>query len=70
MQWKDTKEINKFDFIYVDSLLNLEKNNHITLKKKVRKLMSNVREGGCLYIYYDLVLNEIDDYNNSYFHIG
>ena len=32
--------------------------------------MSNVREGGYLYIYYDLVLNEIDDYNNSYFHIG
>lgn len=66
----DIKEINKFDFIYVDSSLNLEKNNHITLKKKVRKLMSNVREGGYLYIYYDLVLNEIDDYNNSYFHIG
>lgn len=66
----ETKEIKKFDFLYVDSSLSLEKNNKISLKKKVRKLMSNVREGGYLYIYYDLVLDESEEYNNSYFHLG
>ena len=66
----ETKEIKKFDFLYVDSSLSLKKNNKISLKKKVRKLMSNVREGGYLYIYYDLVLDESEEYNNSYFHLG
>ena len=32
------------------------------MKSKIRKLMSNVREGGYLYIYYDLALDE-KDYN-------
>ena len=30
------------------------------MKSKIRKLMSNVREGGYLYIYYDLALDEKD----------
>lgn len=62
--------IDKYDFIYVDNSLNLKKNIEYNMKSKIRKLMSNVREGGYLYIYYDLALDE-KDYNkypsNLYF---
>lgn len=50
----------KYDFIYVENSLNLEKNMKYNMKSKIRKLMSNVREGGYLYIYYDLALDEKD----------
>ncbi len=51
------KDVNKYDFIYIENSLNLEKNNGISMKNKVRQLMANVREGGYLYIYYNLSIN-------------
>ena len=56
----ENKEIKKFDFVYVEDSLNLSKYKNITLKKKVRRLMSTVKEGGYLYIYYDMAVIEED----------
>lgn len=50
----EVKEINKFDFVYVENSLNLFRNSHINMKRKIKKLMASVREGGYLYIYYDI----------------
>ncbi|MBE6153862.1 MAG: hypothetical protein E7166_06540 [Firmicutes bacterium] len=57
----EIKEPKKYDFVLCDRTLHYERNGEITLKKKVRKLMSSVKEGGYLYIYYYLAINE-DDY--------
>ncbi len=61
-----TKEIKKFDLVYVENSLNLDKNKNISMKKKVRKLMSNVREGGYIYIYYDLIVDNCLEKSNLY----
>lgn len=70
MNFYENKEIKKFDFVYIEDSLHLAKNIDISLKKKVRKLMATVREGGYLYIYYDMAIDE-SDYEtypaNSYF---
>lgn len=58
LNFYEVKEIKKYDFVYADSSLNLPKNSEIPMKRKVRKLMSSVKEGGYLYIYYDLTLDE------------
>lgn len=70
MNFYENKEIKKFDFVYIEDSLHLPKYKNISLKKKVRKLMSTVKEGGCLYIYYDMAINEFnyDKYpSNLYF---
>ena len=66
----EIKDPKKYDFVLCDRTLHYERNKDITLKKKVRKLMSSVKEGGYLYIYYYLATNE-NDYitypSNQYF---
>lgn len=58
------KDIKKYDFIYIDDSLHYKKYEDISMKKKVRKLMSNVREGGYLYIHYVLKKNKNDNINS------
>ncbi|MBR1385490.1 MAG: hypothetical protein IJ568_01525 [Bacilli bacterium] len=58
-----TKDIKKYDFLYIEQSLNLKKNENISLKKKIKKLMSNVKEGGYIYIYYDLKCTNNDNPN-------
>lgn len=62
------KDINKYDFIYVENSLNLEKNKDINMKNKIRKLMSNVKKGGYVYICYNLKISGED--NNLYLNYG
>lgn len=69
LNYYEKKEVNKYDFIFVENSLNLEKNQNISMRKKVRKLMSNVREGGFLYICYYLCKEE-NKLNNSYLNYG
>ena len=64
----EIKDINKYNFIYVEDSLNLEKNKHIPMVEKIRKLMSNVKVGGYLYIYYDL--SDSDNDSNRYLKKG
>lgn len=54
------KESKKYDFVLCDRTLQSNRNKDISLKKKVRKLMSSVKEGGYLYIYYYLAIDEKD----------
>lgn len=55
----------KYNFVYVSLSLNLEKNKHISIKDKVRKLKSSVKVDGCLYIYYELMIDNKEK-SNSY----
>ena len=63
------KDIKKYDFIYIDDSLQYKKYEDISMKKKIRKLMSNVREGGYLYIHYVLKKNKNDN-ENSYLELN
>lgn len=52
LNYYEEKGINTFDFVDAESFLSLYKNKDISMKKKVRKFMSSVREGG--YFIYTL----------------
>ena len=61
-----TKCVKKYDFVCSYRTLHLDDNSNISMKKKVRKLMSAVKEGGYLYIYYYLSISDNnDEYPNS-----
>lgn len=66
----ETKVEKQYDFVYSYRSLHLEQNKHIPLKKKIRKLLSSVKTGGYVYIFYYMA-NDTDDYMkyslNQYF---
>ena len=61
--------LDKQDFIFASDSLDLKRNKHISKKRKVRKLMANVREGGYLYIRYYIDVNNKSK-NNMFFNLG
>ena len=50
----------KYDFIYCYRSLNRESNKHISIEKKMKKLLSSVKENGYIYIFYHIAKNEKD----------
>lgn len=60
----------QYDFVYSYRSLHLERNKHLSLKKKVKKLLSSVKTNGYLYIFYYMADNNSDYINypeNQYF---
>ncbi len=60
----------KYDFVYVYRSLHLDRNKDINLDKKMKKIMSSVKENGFVYILYHLAENEYDYFHfpkNQYF---
>lgn len=51
----------KFDLVYANRTLNRECNSHLSIEEKVKSLQSVILEGGELYLYYLLAVDE-DDY--------
>lgn len=60
----------EYEFVYCYKSLHLEENKDIPQDRKMRKLLSSVKENGFIYIFYHLALNEKDYINypkNQYF---
>ena len=62
----ETKTIEKYDFVYCYRSLHLERNEHISLERKIRKLLNSVQVGGYIYIYYYLDDKDIAITKNKY----
>lgn len=63
----------KYDFVYVYRSLHLNRNKNIINERKIRKILSSVKENGYVYILYHLADNEKDYINfpkNQYFRKG
>lgn len=63
----------KYDFVYCYRSLHEKHNKKIPMKRKMRKLLSSVKDNGYIYIFYHLAKNENDISNfsrNQYFRIG
>lgn len=61
---------NEYEFVYCYKSLHLEQNKNIPKDRKMRKLLSSVKENGFIYIFYHLAENENDYINypkNQYF---
>lgn len=56
----ETKVEDRYEFVYCYRSLHERHNKDIPLKRKVRKLLSSVKEGGYVYIFYHLAKNEKD----------
>ena len=60
----------KYDFVYCYRSLHRKTNKHISMERKMRKLLSSVKENGYIYIFYHMAKNE-KDFNtysrNEYF---
>lgn len=59
----DKKVDKEYDFVFCYKSLHLEENKSIPKDRKMRKLLSSVKENGILSIYYHLAEKEWD-YNN------
>ena len=60
----------KYDFVYCYRSLHEKHNKRIPMKRKMRKLLSSVKDGGYIYIFYHMAKNENDISNfsrNQYF---
>lgn len=55
--------IEKYDFVYSYRSLHMERNSHTPLKRKVQKLLTSVKIGGYVYIFY--YLNDSKNLNIS-----
>lgn len=53
----------EYEFVYCYKSLHLSENKHIPKDRKMRKLLSSVKENGFIYIFYHLAVNE-NDYIN------
>lgn len=53
----------EYEFVYCYKSLHLEENKNIPKDRKMRKLLSSVKENGFIYIFYHLAENE-NDYIN------
>ena len=64
---------NKYDLVYCYRSLHDKNNKNIPMKRKIRKLLSSVKDDGYIYIFYYLAKNE-NDYSNfsrsQYFRLG
>lgn len=56
----ETKVEEKYDFVYCYRSLHEKHNKNITMKRKIRKLLSSVKENGYIYIFYHLAKNDND----------
>lgn len=50
----------RYEFVYCFRTLHENHNKKITMKRKMRKLLSSVKEGGYIYILYHMAKNEND----------
>lgn len=50
----------KYDFVYCYRSLHLEKNKSVSMERKIKRLMSSVKLGGYLYIFYYMADDEND----------
>lgn len=60
----------KYDFVYCYRSLHEKHNKKIPMKRKMRKLLSSVKDDGYIYIFYHMAKNEHDISNfskNQYF---
>ena len=56
----ETKVEEKYEFVYCYRSLHEKHNKNIPMKRKVRKLLSSVKEGGYIYIFYHMAKKEKD----------
>ncbi len=59
----NTKVEREYEFVYCYKSLHLKENKDIPKDRKMRKLLSSVKENGFIYIFYHLAKNE-NDYIN------
>lgn len=63
----------KYDLVYCYRSLHDKNNKSIPMKRKIRKLLSSVKDNGYIYIFYYLAKNEKDYSNfskNQYLRLG
>ena len=53
----------EYDFVFCYKSLHFDRNKHIPKERKMRKLLSSVKENGLIYIYYHIADNEHDYIN-------
>ena len=69
----ESKVEDKYDFVYCYRSLHESHNKKIPMKRKIRKLLSSVKDDGYIYIFYHMAKNEKDISNfsrNQYFRKG
>ncbi len=69
----ESKVEEKYDFVYCYRSLHESHNKKIPMKRKIRKLLSSVKDNGYIYIFYHLAKNENDISNfprNQYLRKG
>ena len=69
----ESKIKDKYDFVYCYRSLHESHNKKIPMKRKIRKLLSSVKDDGYIYIFYHMAKNEKDISNfsrNQYFRKG
>ena len=59
----EQKVAKEYDFLFCYKSLHLNCNKHIPKERKMRKLLSSVKENGLIYIFYHLAENEHDYIN-------
>lgn len=50
----------KYDFVFCYRSLHEKSNKHISMNRKMRKLLSSVKDNGYIYIFYHMAKNEKD----------
>ena len=69
----ESKIEEKYDLVYCYRSLHENHNKKIPMKRKIRKLLSSVKDDGYIYIFYHMAKNENDISNfskNQYFRKG
>ena len=61
----ESKIEGKYDFVYCYRSLHESHNKRIPMKRKIRKLLSSVKDDGYIYIFYHMAKNEKDISNFS-----
>ena len=61
----ESKVEDKYDFVYCYRSLHENHNKKIPMKRKIRKLLSSVKDDGYIYIFYHMAKNEKDISNFS-----
>jgi len=56
----ESKVEEKYEFVYCYRSLHEKHNKKIPMKRKIRKLLSSVKDGGYIYIFYHIAKNEND----------
>lgn len=69
----EEKVEDKYNFVYCYRSLHEKHNKNVPMNRKMRKLLSSVKENGYIYIFYHMAKNEKDISNfsvNQYFRSG